>query len=499
MLTARNEEIDKLALLVHFGADDYMTKPFSARELGRPRVQVSLAAWRADRVVEEPPRVIGMLRLSTWGDACWCRTWRSTPPAPEFDLLSTSSPPGRRRPSPAASWWTPPWGPDWVGDEHLVDVHIGHLRRKLAAVADLPFVETMRGVGYRMGPGPVTGPSRPGSLTTRLLISQVAVSVAMALTMIVVAVIAGPPLFDAHMREAGHDSPDVLAHSEEAFNTAGTLALFIGLLIAATGAIVVSVLISRRLRRSLDDLGDAAARISDGDYAQRVEEPDSRELATLADSFNTMAIRLDAIEASRRRLLTDLAHEIRTPLASMEICVESLEDGAIEPGPEAWHILSSQIGRISRLADDLGQVSAAEEGRLNLAPEHVDPNLLADDAVLAARDAYERSIVALQVEPADGAPPVRVDRTRIAQVLANLLSNALRHTPAGGQVVVGVLAERDAVSIQVRDTGDGSRPSTCPTSSNASTAPTPPATATAAERVSAWRSAGPSSAPTAGS
>lgn len=301
----------------------------------------------------------------------------------------------------------------------------------------------------------MTGPSRPGSLTTRLLISQVAVSLAMALTMIVVAVIAGPPLFEAHMREAGHDSPEVLAHSEEAFNTAGTLALFIGLLIAATGAIVVSVLISRRLRRALDDLGDAAARISDGDYAQRVEEPDSRELATLAGSFNTMATRLDSIETSRRRLLTDLAHEIRTPLASMEICVESLEDGAIEPGPEAWHILSSQIERISRLADDLGQVSAAEEGRLNLTLDTADPNVLAGDAVLAAREAYERKHVALLVDPAEGAPLVRVDRSRIAQVLANLLSNALRHTPGNGQVRVSVLAEQDAVSIQVTDTGDG--------------------------------------------
>ncbi len=297
--------------------------------------------------------------------------------------------------------------------------------------------------------------SRPGSLTTRLLISQVAVSVAMALTMIVVAVIAGPPLFEAHMREAGHDSPDVLAHSEEAFNTAGTLALLIGLLIAATGAILVSVLISGRLRRALDDLGEAAARISDGDYAQRVEGPDSRELATLADSFNTMASRLDSIETSRRRLLTDLAHEIRTPLASMEVCVESLEDGAIEPGPQAWQILSSQIGRIAHLADDLGQVSAAEEGRLNLTLEDADPSRLAEEAVLAAREGYERKQVGLTFRPAAVAAVVRVDRSRIAQVLGNLLSNALRHTPADGQVTVSVLADPDAVSILVADDGDG--------------------------------------------
>lgn len=297
--------------------------------------------------------------------------------------------------------------------------------------------------------------SRPGSLTTRLLVSQIAVSLAMALTMIVVAVFAGPPLFEAHMREAGHDNPDVLAHSQEAFNTAGTLALLIGLLIAATGAIVVSILISRRLRRSLDDLGEAAARISQGDYAQRVEDTDSRELASLADSFNTMASRLDSIEASRRRLLTDLAHEIRTPLASMEICVESLEDGALEPGPDAWHILTGQIERISRLADDLGQVSAAEEGRLNLALEDADPNQFAREAVLAAEDRYSRRGVVLSAEPASTAMIVRADPARIAQVLGNLLSNALRHTPEGGLVTIRVLADEAAATIQVIDTGDG--------------------------------------------
>ncbi len=303
---------------------------------------------------------------------------------------------------------------------------------------------------------------QPGSLTTRLLVSQVAVSLAMALTMIVVAVIAGPPLFEAHMREAGHDSPDVLAHSQEAFNTAGTLALLMGLLIAATGAIVVSVLASRRLRRSLDDLGSVASRISQGDYAQRVERADSRELASLADSFNVMASRLDSIEASRRRLLTDLAHEIRTPLASMEICVESLEDGAIEPGPEAWHILTGQIQRISRLADDLGQVSAAEEGRLNLTLEDADPNQLASEAVRAAEEGYGRKGVRLRLEPAATASAVRVDPGRIAQVLANLLSNALRHTPRGGHVDVRVVTDAAAVSIQVSDNGDGIAPEHLP-------------------------------------
>lgn len=285
--------------------------------------------------------------------------------------------------------------------------------------------------------------------------SQIAVSLAMALTMIVVAVIAGPPLFEAHMRQAGHDSPEVLVHSEEAFNTAGTLALLIGLLIAATGAIMVSVVISRRLRRSLDDLGAAAARISDGDYAQRVTHSDSLELASLADSFNAMAAQLDSIEASRRRLLTDLAHEIRTPLASMDVCVESLEDGAIEPGPQAWQILHGQIERIARLTDDLGQVSAAEEGRLDLVLEPVNTHDLAGEAVLAASEGYERKGVRLVLAPDGGEAEVRADSARIGQVLGNLLSNALRHTPSGGRVDVRVLTEADAVVIEVADTGDG--------------------------------------------
>ena len=297
---------------------------------------------------------------------------------------------------------------------------------------------------------------QPGSLTTRLLISQIGVLVAMAVTMVVVAAIAGPALFEAHLQEAGHPSPEVLEHSVEAFNTAGLLALGMGLAIAATGAIVISVLITRRLRRSLVDLGDAAVRISEGDYGLRVEGADSRELATLADSFNTMAERLAGVEGTRRRLLTDLAHEIRTPLASMEICVESLEDGAIDPGPEAWQILAGQIDRISRLADDLGQVSAAEEGRLNLQPRPCDLNLLVGEAVLAARDGFERKGVELGLQQHPGeALLADVDAARIGQVLANLLSNALRHTPGGGRVEVSVVEDGDEVGIDVTDDGDG--------------------------------------------
>jgi DNA-binding response OmpR family regulator len=150
MLTARNEEIDKLIGL-STGADDYMTKPFSARELVA-RVQVLLRRPRADRVAEQPVRRMGALSLDPVGRRVVVQNTEVDLTRTEFDLLDALS----ARPRAAFTrrqLVDAVWGPDWVGDDHLVDVHIGHLRRKLASVADLPFVETIRGVGYRMGPG----------------------------------------------------------------------------------------------------------------------------------------------------------------------------------------------------------------------------------------------------------------------------------------------------------------------------------------------------------
>jgi DNA-binding response OmpR family regulator len=150
MLTARNEEIDKLVGLTA-GADDYMTKPFSARELVA-RVQVLLRRPRADKVVDEPVRTIGALRIDPTGRRVAVAGTEVDLTRTEFDLLQVLSA------RPAAAFTRRQlvdavWGPEWVGDEHLVDVHIGHLRRKLAEVAEPVFVETVRGVGYRMGPG----------------------------------------------------------------------------------------------------------------------------------------------------------------------------------------------------------------------------------------------------------------------------------------------------------------------------------------------------------
>ena len=299
---------------------------------------------------------------------------------------------------------------------------------------------------------------RPRSLPGRLLAAQVLVAVAMAVTMIGVAAIVGPRLFEEHLRQAGHgEQPSTISHAQEAFSAAGTASLVVGLLIAVGGAILVSLLLTSRLRSSLAELTTAAQRIASGDYAHRVRELDaSAELAQLARNFNQMAERLAATEDTRRRLLTDLAHELRTPLATIEVALESLEDGLLDAGPETIAMLRGQSERLARLTRDLREVSAAEESRLDLVLERTDARDLVERARLAAREEFARSGVELVLaEPRGDGMWVEVDPARIGQVLANLLSNALRHTPFGGEVRLAVRSRGTWVEVSVADNGEG--------------------------------------------
>lgn len=159
MLTARTEEIDTLIGL-SVGADDYLTKPFSPRilmariqaMLRRPRTPAPAGAAAAGGDAD-PSRTFGALRIDPVGRDVWCADQPVALTRTEFDLLATLS----ARPQVAfsrAELIEAVWGPSWVGDEHLVDVHIGHLRRKLADDANRPrFIRTVRGIGYRMGTG----------------------------------------------------------------------------------------------------------------------------------------------------------------------------------------------------------------------------------------------------------------------------------------------------------------------------------------------------------
>ncbi|MCW5954271.1 MAG: HAMP domain-containing histidine kinase, partial [Propionibacteriaceae bacterium] len=248
--------------------------------------------------------------------------------------------------------------------------------------------------------------------------------------------------------------PEIL-HIEEAFASASAVSLGVGLLFALVLALGVTWYVTGRIRGPLDTLTASARRISTGDYAARVTVTGAGpELATLADSFNQMAERLGSVEDTRRRLLSDLAHELRTPIATLNAHLEGLADGVTEWNDTTRQILEHQIERLTRLAHDLDDVSRAEEGRITIEPAPQPLPELVTSALNQVRARYAAKAVILTDDIAD--LEVWVDPQRIGQVLGNLLANALRHTPSGGRVtVIGRRGPERTATLVITDTGEG--------------------------------------------
>jgi len=298
------------------------------------------------------------------------------------------------------------------------------------------------------------------SLAARLFAGQLLVIVAGSLTLALVALAIAPGLFRTHARQALTDlPPDVVRHLQQAFEDAILLALAIATIAALVTALAASWLLAQRLTRPIRTLGEAAQRIGGGGYQARVPmAAHGDELAALGRAFNQMAAALEATERHRRALLADLAHELRTPLATLEAYVEGLADGVVAADKEAWTVLQGELDRLRRLAEDLTAVSRAEEHQLDLRPRPVDPAVLVTRAIQAAEPAYAAKGVTLQASVDRRLAQVRVDVDRIGEVLANLLANALRHTPAGGRVEVTAQGRGDELELAVVDSGEGISP-----------------------------------------
>ncbi|WOP19468.1 HAMP domain-containing sensor histidine kinase [Raineyella sp. LH-20] len=309
---------------------------------------------------------------------------------------------------------------------------------------------------------------RAASLSTRLLVTQAVVVVASLATAGLVSSLIGPMIFHRHLVEAGAtaDSPE-LAHVEFAFRDAGALALAAGLGVAVVVAIAVSWYVGRRLRTPLRDLTHAAGRFAAGEETVRVPEwGNGQEIDELATAFNAMADTIAHAEETRRRLLTDVGHELRTPLATMAAHLDGLEDGIIAWDPQLQDLFRDEVTRMSALARDISAVSRAEEGTGDLHRQRIDLSEVVAAAHHELAGAYADKGVRLAVPSADPAHAadrtVLADPARIGQVLTNLLSNALRHTPPGGAVTVALQPaagieepHRPGVAITVTDTGEG--------------------------------------------
>jgi signal transduction histidine kinase len=297
----------------------------------------------------------------------------------------------------------------------------------------------------------------------RLLLGELAVGVVLLVTVAVVISSVGPSLFEYYLVENGPlESADQLHFAEGAFSAAMWISLAVAFVVASAVAVAIGLAMVRPLRRQLRELSGAAREVAAGDFTRRVEPgaDAGEEIALLAASFNTMATRLGEAETARTQLLADLAHELRTPIASLAVTVEAVADGVLDPDAATLATLTEQAGRLTRLAGDLREISDAEGG-LSV---HRTPCAVADlldKACAAAAEEFARKGVALEI---DGQPSgeVPADAQRIGQVLANLLSNALRHTPSGGRVALAAQSSPERTAITVTDTGDGIEPEHLP-------------------------------------
>lgn len=235
---------------------------------------------------------------------------------------------------------------------------------------------------------------------------------------------------------------------------------FILPIVLLVGLIVLGALNGvRRISVPMNNLVDAARRIESGDYSAQVPEWGSPDIRSVARAFNSMSARLKSIDEQRRSFLADVTHELRTPLSVIRGQAEAISDGLYPADHAHLAPILDATAALDRLVEDLRTLVLTDAGSLVLHKEPTDLGALARDVVESFRSQAEAKGVALSVEVADGLLLAEVDPTRIRQVIGNLLSNSLRHTPSGGSVKVTVAAPD---TITVTDTGEGISPELLP-------------------------------------
>lgn len=300
------------------------------------------------------------------------------------------------------------------------------------------------------------------SLRTRLVVSHVVVVVAGVITMLIAGNRLAPLLVGDHFRRMEDLAGSMMGHRQIEDLEQGILSGFNkALLIAAAAstavALVAAAIASGRLLRPIEVIQKATRRLAAGNYSERVPPPRESELAALADDVNALASVLQETEARRMRLISEVAHELRTPLATIKGYMEGLVDGVFPAETEIFAATAREAGRLERLANDLSELSRSEENRLDLDFRRLNLATVAIETAERLRPQFDDSGVALEIH---SMPVLEVDadQDRMAQVLTNMIGNALTYTPAGGRVTLSGTVKGGAVLLTVTDTGRGLAP-----------------------------------------
>jgi signal transduction histidine kinase len=245
-----------------------------------------------------------------------------------------------------------------------------------------------------------------------------------------------------------------LGTAENEFLADTTRALVLAALGAALLAVVVGGALSWQITRPMRLLRDAAHDLAAGDLGQQVAAGGTLELAELANAFNHMSRDLAAGEALRQRMAADIAHELRTPVSVLRGHLEAMLDGVFPLDEERLAVAYDRTIHLSRLVDDLRLLTRAEAGQLPLERARITPAVLVERAAESFAPLALDAGVTLRHEVGDDLPAVAVDADRMQQVLGNLLTNALRHTPAQGTITVTAVAAGDRVRFAIANTGE---------------------------------------------
>jgi len=229
------------------------------------------------------------------------------------------------------------------------------------------------------------------------------------------------------------------------------------LLAAVLVVSLLSLLVSRNFTRPIKSLTTASHNLAEGKRTQLVEVRSSDELGELGKSFNRMSQEIENSERLRKQMTADIAHDLRTPLTVIGGYVEAARDGALDLTPERLDVLGLEINRLNRLVSDLRTLSQSDSGELIISREAVDPAGLLTKIRDVFRLQAEQKGIRLEVGTAEGLPALNGDEGRLMQVLENLVANAIRHTPAGGQITLSASSTTDGKSlvIKVADNGEG--------------------------------------------
>ena len=258
------------------------------------------------------------------------------------------------------------------------------------------------------------------------------------------------------------NSPLTRDVNSERFLAQANRNLFIAALGGGALALILAILLARTLTQPLRELTVAIRAMSQGSLQQHVTVRSQDELGELATSFNQLSADLHRANQARQQMTADIAHDLRTPLSIIIGYLEALHSGVLDSSPARIEAMYTEARHLQHLVEDLRTLSLADAGTLTLHRQSLSPQALLERAANTYQLSAQQKNIDLQVQVDANIPDLQIDPERMAQVLGNLLSNALRYTPTGGRITLTAKRSAGPVQLQIQDTGVGIAPEARP-------------------------------------